>query len=92
MREEGNSFRRTLVSWRWEGVGFASSELDAFSGVREMDQASPLRKRTLDAAATELIVEDGANSTELLAVRAEMRFPDSRSNGRFVSSHWVSQA
>ena len=57
MREVGNSLRWMRVSCRWEGVGFAS-EWDLAEGVREIDQASPLRKRTLDAAATEVGVLD----------------------------------
>ena len=46
----------------------AASDLEEDSGVREMDQASPLRKRTLDAAATEVFAEVGLKFTELEAV------------------------
>lgn len=52
MREVGNSLRWTRVNWRWDGVGLVSDV--EVSGVREMDHASPLRKRTLDAAATDV--------------------------------------
>jgi hypothetical protein len=67
VREEGNSLRWTRVSWRCDGMG-AASDLEEDSGVREMDQASPLRKRTLDAAATEVFAEVGLKFTELEAV------------------------
>ena len=46
----------------------AASDFEQDSGVREMDQASPLRKRTLDAAATEVFVEEGSKLVELVAV------------------------
>ena len=88
VREVGNSLRWTRVSWRWEGVGLVS-DLEA-SGVREMDHASPLRKRMLDAAATEVGALDAM--TEWKVVCSVICFPDSRIDGRFVSSHWVSQA
>ena len=55
MREVGNSLRWMRVSWRWEGAGVnVVSDWDA-SGVREMDQASPLRKRTFDDTGTEVL-------------------------------------
>ena len=58
MREVGNSLRRTLLIWRWLGAGAGSaSEFEAFSGVRAMDHASPLRKRTVDAVAAMLVFE-----------------------------------
>ena len=67
MREEGNSLRWTRVTWRCDGMG-AASDFEEDSGVREMDQASPLRKRTLDAAATEVFVEVVSKLVELEAV------------------------
>lgn len=86
----GNSFRRTRVSWRWLGVGFACSELEDCSGVREMDQASPLRKRTLDAAATAVELLAEVKGPIAFVVCVEIFFPDSRTDGREVSNHWVS--
>lgn len=50
VREVGNSFRSTRVIWRWEGAEFDACAGEV-SGTKEIDQASPLRKRTLlDAA------------------------------------------
>jgi len=46
----------------------AASDFEEVSGVREMDQAFPLRKRTLDAAATEVFVEMGLKIVEFKAV------------------------
>ncbi len=92
VRDAGNSLRRTLVSWRWLGVGFNSSETEDedSSGVREIDQASPLRKRTLDAAATLLDVPpDEMNPADAFDERAEILFPDSRRGGNEASSHCV---
>ena len=55
MIEVGNSLRWMRTSWRWEGVGVSvASDWDG-SGVREMDQASPLRKRTFDDTGTEVL-------------------------------------
>lgn len=60
------------------------------SGVREIDQASPLRKRTFEDAATgALDVLDGSPGMFLCCIK--LCFPDSRTVGIFVSSHCVSQ-
>ena len=90
VRDVGNSLRRTRVSWRWLGVDsdFAGPE---FWGVREMDQASPLRKRTLDAAATELELEAlGAKLPSAEEVEEVICFPDLRIEDKLTSSHRVS--
>ena len=55
-----------------------------------MDQASPLRNRTFDAAATELIDALVGICTEFLFDVAEIAFPDSRIGSRFASNHCVS--
>jgi hypothetical protein len=50
-------------------VGVTSGfDFEEDSGIRETDQASPLRKRTEDAAATELFDEVGSKSGYLEAV------------------------
>ena len=92
VREVGNSLRWIRVSWRWEGVAVGVGVISGLeaSGVREMDQASPLRKRTFEDEDTGVFC--GLDmTTELVTDWVEICFPDSKVDGRFASSHWVSQ-
>ena len=68
------------------------SEEVNFSGVRDIDQASPLRKRTFDAAATALELLPETNPAAALEDWEEICFPDSRTEGSEASSHCVSHS
>lgn len=72
------------------GIGFEASEFGDVSGVRDTDQASPLRNMTLEAADTLLLVgvllpTDRPNFEDIC-------LPESSTVGRLDSNHCVSHA